>query len=118
MRSLDLVGIRKWFFAVSGAIVVASLVLLAIPPTLRPGIEFTAGSTTLVRFDAVYYFHFKCNLRPIKDYPNLHALLQRLYDKSGIADTVHMDHIKNHYFGSHRSINPMGIVPKGPIDIV
>ena len=74
--------------------------------------------TTLVRFDAVYYFHFKCNLRPIKDYPNLHALLQRLYDKSGIADTVHMDHIKNHYFGSHRSINPMGIVPKGPIDIV
>ena len=51
MRSLDLVGIRKWFFAVSGAIVVASLVLLAIPPTLRPGIEFTAGSTTLVRFD-------------------------------------------------------------------
>ncbi len=51
MQSLDLVGTRKWFFAVSGAIVVASLVLLAIPPTLRPGIEFTAGTTTLVRFD-------------------------------------------------------------------
>ena len=51
MRSLDLVGIRRWFFLVSGAIVVASLVLLAIPPTLRPGIEFTAGTTTLMRFD-------------------------------------------------------------------
>ena len=51
MRSLDLVGIRKWFFVLSGTIIVASLVLLAIPPTLRPGIEFTAGTTTLVRFD-------------------------------------------------------------------
>ena len=74
--------------------------------------------TTLVRFDAVYYFHFKCNLRRIKDYPNLQALLQRLYGVPGVADTVHMDHIKDHYFGSHRSINPTGIVPKGPIDVV
>ncbi len=73
--------------------------------------------TTLVRFDAVYFFHFKCNLRRIKDYPNLQALLRRLYDRPGIADTVHMDHIKDHYFGSHRSINPTGIVPKGPAEL-
>ncbi|MXW34636.1 MAG: hypothetical protein F4Z60_03245, partial [Chloroflexi bacterium] len=51
MRTLDLVGTRKWFFLFSGALVVASLVLLALPPTLRPGIEFTAGTTTLVRFE-------------------------------------------------------------------
>ena len=74
--------------------------------------------TTLLRFDPVYYFHFKCNLRRIKEYANLQALLQRLYEMPGIAETVNMDHIKNHYFGSHRSINPTGIVPKGPADLL
>ncbi len=70
--------------------------------------------TTLVRFDAVYHYHFKCNLRRIRDYPRLHALLRRLYEMPGIAATVHMEHIKGHYFASHRSINPTGIVPRGP----
>jgi putative glutathione S-transferase len=70
--------------------------------------------TTLVRFDAVYHYHFKCNLRRIKDYPALHRLLMDLYGMPGIADTVHMSHIKGHYFGSHRGINPTGIIPRGP----
>ena len=72
--------------------------------------------TTLVRFDAVYHYHFKCNLNRIRDYPALHGLLKRLYAMSGIAETTHLDHIKNHYFGSHRSINPTGIVPRGPLN--
>ena len=70
--------------------------------------------TTLVRFDAVYYSHFKCNLKRIKDYPNLSNYLRDLYQVPGIADTVNMDHIKRHYYGSHKHINPTGIVPKGP----
>jgi glutathionyl-hydroquinone reductase len=70
--------------------------------------------TTLVRFDAVYYSHFKCNLRRIADYPNLSNYLRDLYQVPGVADTVNMDHIKKHYYGSHRSINPTGIVPVGP----
>ncbi len=70
--------------------------------------------TTLVRFDAVYYSHFKCNLRRISDYPNLSNYLRDLYQVPGVADTVNMDHIKKHYYGSHRSINPTGIVPVGP----
>jgi glutathionyl-hydroquinone reductase len=70
--------------------------------------------TTLVRFDAVYYSHFKCNLRRIVDYPNLSNYLRDLFQMLGIADTVSMDHIKRHYFGSHRRINPTGIVPLGP----
>jgi putative glutathione S-transferase len=70
--------------------------------------------TTLVRFDAVYYNHFKCNLRRIGDYPNLSGYLRDLYQVPGVADTVCMDHIKNHYYGSQRRINPTGIVPKGP----
>lgn len=74
--------------------------------------------TTLVRFDAVYHYHFKCNLKRIRDYPRLHDLLRRLYDLPGIAATVHMDHIKGHYFASHRTINPTGIVPRGPLDPV
>jgi len=73
--------------------------------------------TTLIRFDAVYHYHFKCNLRRIKDYPRLHALLLRLYVMPGIAQTVHWQHIKGHYFGSHRSINPTGIVPRGPAEL-
>jgi glutathionyl-hydroquinone reductase len=70
--------------------------------------------TTLVRFDAVYYNHFKTNKKRLVDYPNLWAYTRELYQVPGIAETVNMDHIKQHYFGSHGSINPSGIVPKGP----
>ena len=70
--------------------------------------------TTLVRFDAVYYVHFKCNLRRIADYPNLSRLLRELYRLPGVAETVNMDHIKRHYYLSHAHLNPSGIVPKGP----
>ncbi len=70
--------------------------------------------TTLVRFDAVYVGHFKCNLRRIADYPNLSGYLRDLYQVPGIADTVSFDHIKRHYYASHTTINPTGIVPKGP----
>ncbi len=71
--------------------------------------------TTLVRFDAVYHGHFKCNLRRIRDYPALEALLERMLEVPGIADTVHLDHIKTHYYASHRDLNPSGIVPAGPV---
>ncbi len=70
--------------------------------------------TTLVRFDAVYHGHFKCNLRRIVDYPNLWNYLRDLYQVAGVAETVSMEHIKRHYYGSHRHINPTGIVPLGP----
>lgn len=70
--------------------------------------------TTIVRFDAVYYSHFKCNQRRIADYPNLSNWLRELYQWPGIAKTVDFQHIKGHYYGSHRTINPTGIVPKGP----
>jgi putative glutathione S-transferase len=70
--------------------------------------------TTLIRFDAIYFGHFKCNKRRIVDYPNLSSYLRALYQRPGIAGTVHMDHIKSHYYGSHKSINPTGIVPLGP----
>ena len=70
--------------------------------------------TTLVRFDTVYYSHFKCNLRRIADYPNLWNYTRDLYQMPGIAETVSIDHIKRHYYGSHRQINPTGIVPLGP----
>ena len=70
--------------------------------------------TTLVRFDAVYVGHFKCNLRRIADYPNLSGYLKELYQMPGIADTVHFDVIKRHYYYSHTSINPTQIVPLGP----
>ncbi|MCK5639834.1 MAG: glutathione S-transferase family protein [Gammaproteobacteria bacterium] len=70
--------------------------------------------TTLVRFDAVYYSHFKCNRQRLIDYPSLWAYTRELYQIPGIADTVNMDHIKTHYFTSHPSINPNGIIPKGP----
>ena len=69
---------------------------------------------TLVRFDAVYHGHFKCNLRRIEDYPNLSNYLRDLYQVPGVAETVDMDHIKRHYYASHLHINPTGIVPKGP----
>ena len=70
--------------------------------------------TTLVRFDAVYYNHFKTNKKRLTEYPNLWAYTRELYQLPGIAETVNMDHIKYHYFASHRSVNPTGIVPKGP----
>ena len=70
--------------------------------------------TTLVRFDAVYYSHFKCNLRRIADYGNLANYLRDLYQVPGIADTVNMDHIKRHYYMSMTAINPTRIVPLGP----
>ena len=70
--------------------------------------------STLMRFDAVYVGHFKCNIRRIVDYPNLWGYLRDLYQVPGIADTVNMDHIKTHYYGSHATINPTGIIPVGP----
>lgn len=70
--------------------------------------------TTLVRFDAVYYSHFKCNFKRIVDYPNLWRFTREIYDLEGVADTVNMQHIKDHYYISHKTINPTGIVPKGP----
>lgn len=69
---------------------------------------------TLLRFDAVYHGHFKCNLRRIVDYPNLSGYLRDLYQQPGIAGTVHMDHIKRHYYVTHDDINPTQIVPIGP----
>nr|WP_319516364.1 glutathione S-transferase family protein [uncultured Cohaesibacter sp.] len=70
--------------------------------------------TTLIRFDSVYYGHFKCNLRSIESYPNLSNYVRDLYQQSGVAKTVRMDHIKNHYYASHDMINPTRIVPMGP----
>ena len=70
--------------------------------------------TTLVRFDAVYVGHFKCNLRRIADMPNLHGYLRELYQVPGVAETVNMTHIKRHYYESHDTINPSGVVPVGP----
>ena len=70
--------------------------------------------TTLVRFDAVYVTHFKCNVRRIVDYPNLWGYTRDIYQLPGVAETVNMEHIKRHYFESHRHINPYGIVPAGP----
>jgi putative glutathione S-transferase len=71
--------------------------------------------TTLVRFDAVYVGHFKCNLRRIADYPNVSNYLRELYQVPGIASTVNFEHIKQHYYYSHDSINPTRIVPQGPL---
>jgi len=71
--------------------------------------------TTLVRFDPVYHYHFKCNLRRISDYPNLWGYLRDLYQTPGVAETVDLDHIKRHYYTSHESVNPTRIIPKGPI---
>jgi putative glutathione S-transferase len=70
--------------------------------------------TTLIRFDAVYYGHFKCNRQRLVDYPLLWGYVRELYDVPKVAATIHFDHIKTHYYGSHRTINPTGIVPKGP----
>lgn len=70
--------------------------------------------TTLIRFDPVYFGHFKCNIRPLVDYPNLWYFTRMIYNLEGIAETVNMDHIQHHYYGSHPTINPNGIVPVGP----
>lgn len=70
--------------------------------------------TTLVRFDPVYFGHFKCNLKRLVDYPNLWEYTKRIYNLPGIAETVDFDHIKTHYYGSHKTINPNGIIPTGP----
>ncbi|MEM7392459.1 MAG: glutathione S-transferase C-terminal domain-containing protein, partial [Verrucomicrobiota bacterium] len=70
---------------------------------------------TLIRFDQVYYAHFKCNRQRIEDFAHLPGFIRELYQWPGIADTVNFKHIKDHYFASHRSINPTGIVPIGPI---
>ena len=70
--------------------------------------------TTLLRFDPVYVGHFKCNLKRLVDYPNLWAYTRELYQVPGVAETVNMTHIKRHYYGSHGTINPTGVVPLGP----
>jgi glutathionyl-hydroquinone reductase len=70
---------------------------------------------TLVRFDVVYYIHFKCSLRRILDYPSIQGYLMDLYQQSGIAETVNFDHIKQHYYMTHDAINPTRIVPIGPV---
>lgn len=69
---------------------------------------------TLLRFDPVYYSHFKCNLRRIRDYPNLSAYLRDLYQMPGIAETFNVDHVKHHYYTSQDFLNPSRIVPRGP----
>lgn len=71
--------------------------------------------TTLIRFDAVYHGHFKCNLRRVDDYPHLWGYIRDLYQQPGVAETVNMAHIKIHYYASHTMINPTGIIPSGPV---
>ncbi len=70
--------------------------------------------TTLIRFDAVYYSHFKCNLRQLRDYPNLSNYLCELYQMLDVKETVNLTHIKQHYYYSQSTVNPTRIVPKGP----
>lgn len=70
--------------------------------------------TTLIRFDAVYHGHFKCNRQRLEDYSNLPGYVRDIFQLPGVAETVDFDHIKRHYYASHRSINPTGIVPLGP----
>ena len=70
--------------------------------------------TTLVRFDPVYVGHFKCNLKRLADYPNLSGYVRDLYQHPGVAATVRLDHIKQHYYVSHKTINPTSIIPTGP----
>ena len=70
--------------------------------------------TTLIRFDVVYHTHFKCNRKLIAQYPALLRYVAGIYHLPGVAMTVDLDHIRHHYYGSHRHINPLGIVPQGP----
>lgn len=74
--------------------------------------------TTLIRFDPVYHGHFKCNLRRIVDYPNLSRYVRAFHALPGVGETVNFEHIKRHYYESHRQINPTGIVPAGPADLL
>jgi len=69
---------------------------------------------TLIRFDSVYYLHFKCNARRLVDYPSLSAFTRELYQVRGVAETVNFAHIKHHYYRSHVRLNPSGLVPIGP----
>lgn len=82
------------------------------------GNQFTEADirlfTTLIRFDKVYFGHFKCNIRQLVDYPNLWEYTRRIYNMDGVKDTVNFDHIQQHYYYSHNTINPNGIVPVGP----
>lgn len=71
--------------------------------------------TTLIRFDAVYHGHFKCNLKRVDDYPHLWGYIRDLYQQPGVAGTVNMVHIKTHYYASHTMINPTAIIPAGPV---
>lgn len=71
--------------------------------------------TTLVRFDAVYYGHFKCNRNRLTEFPHLSGYVRELYQVPGVAETVNLEHVKRHYYLSHRHLNPSGIVPKGPM---
>jgi putative glutathione S-transferase len=71
--------------------------------------------TTLLRFDSVYHGHFKCNLRRIADYPNLWGFVRDVYQTPGVAGTCRLDHIKQHYYRSHPTINPTRVVPMGPV---
>jgi putative glutathione S-transferase len=70
--------------------------------------------TTLIRFDAVYFGHFKTNRHRVADYPAMSAYLRELYQVPGVAETVNFDHIKTHYYASHLTINPTGVIPVGP----
>ena len=70
--------------------------------------------TTLIRFDAVYFGHFKTNRQRVADYPAMSAYLRELYQVPGVAETVNFDHIKTHYYASHLTINPTGVIPVGP----
>ena len=72
--------------------------------------------TTLIRFDAVYHGHFKCNQQKLSEYPNITGYLRELYQQDGVAETVDFFHIKQHYYGSHSTINPSGVVPLGPLE--
>lgn len=74
--------------------------------------------TTLIRFDPVYHGHFKCNIRRIADYPNLAAFTRRLYEWEDLAETVNFKHIRHHYYESHDTINPTGVVPAGPDPLI
>ncbi|ELY97808.1 glutathione s-transferase [Natrialba aegyptia DSM 13077] len=68
----------------------------------------------LVRFDPVYYTHFKCNIRRLVDYPNLWGYTRDIYQHDGVSETITLDHIKKHYYQSHTDINPTGFAPAGP----
>ena len=74
--------------------------------------------TTLLRFDIVYFTHFKCNIKRIKDFKNLSRYTQSLYELEAIKETTNFEHIKRHYYYSHESINPFRIIPKGPDEII